>query len=94
VVSLLTGLLTGSAIASGILAIRSDEAAAARRLSVVDRGIALYASPALDADRVARADAGDIAHTLSSQGVWSRVRLDGDREGWVESVRLIPLERR
>ena len=92
--SVISLLLTGCAIAAGVVAVHESEAAAARHLSVVDRGMVLYASPALDADRVAHAEAGDVARTLGTQGVWSRVRLDGDREGWVESVRLIPLERR
>lgn len=87
-------LLACCALAAGVLAIRMNESAAAHHLFVIDRGIVLYASPALNADRVARADAGDVAHTLGTQGVWSRVRLNGDREGWVESMRLIPLERR
>ncbi len=93
-VSAISLLLAGCAIAAGVVGVRENEAAAARDLSVVDRGMVLYASPALDADHVARADAGDVARTLGRQGVWSRVRLNGDREGWVESVRLIPLERR
>ena len=33
----------------------------------------------------------DVARVLAQQGVWSRVRLDGGREGWMERDGLVPL---
>jgi len=80
------------AVLAGTSAVRAHEASVARHLVVVDRGAALYASPALDAERALRVESGDVAQSLVTQGVWTRVRLDGDREGWVETVRLISLE--
>jgi hypothetical protein len=73
------------------LAVIADERAAARRLAAVEAGSALFASPALDAERILRLDAGDIALSQVREGVWTRVRLDDDREGWIESSRLISI---
>jgi hypothetical protein len=28
---------------------------------------------------------------VGRQNAWARVRLDGDREGWLEAERLVPL---
>lgn len=79
--------------AGGWLAVRTAEEAAARHLAVVGPGAALYAAPALAAERVARLDAGDVASTVDTRGVWTRVRLDGDRDGWIETFRLTSLAR-
>ncbi|HKG94806.1 MAG TPA: hypothetical protein VKA84_23025, partial [Gemmatimonadaceae bacterium] len=45
--------------------------------------------PALSAERAQHATTGEVGRSLSRQGAWTRVRLDGDREGWVESDRLV-----
>jgi hypothetical protein len=94
VVSAVSVLLVAGTVAAGVTAIRENESAAARHLAVVDRGVALYASPALDADHVGRVEAGDVARTVSRQGVWTHVQLDGDRDGWIETGRLISIEQR
>jgi hypothetical protein len=75
----------------GILAIRMHDISAARRLFVVERGAALHTAPALDSDARSRLDAGDIAAADAVQGAWTHVRLDGDREGWIEGARLVGL---
>jgi len=31
---------------------------------------------------------------LATQGVWTEVRLDGDREGWIASAELTSIARR
>jgi uncharacterized protein YgiM (DUF1202 family) len=33
-----------------------------------------------------------VARVLGRQSVWSRIALDGGREGWIESERLAPLD--
>jgi hypothetical protein len=81
------------AVVAGASAVRANEAAQARHLAIVDHGAALYASPALDAERALRIEAGDVARILVTDGVWSQVRLDGEREGWVEAAQLIALEK-
>ena len=81
------------AVGAAWCAVRVDESAAARHLAVVGSGTALYAAPALAAERIARLDAGDVALVVAAQGVWADVRLDGDREGWVESAQLTSLAR-
>jgi hypothetical protein len=85
-------VLVAGAVAAAVTGVREHESAAARHLAVVDRGVALYASPALDADHVGRVEAGDVARALARQGVWTHVQLDGDRDGWIETGRLISLE--
>jgi hypothetical protein len=68
-----------------------DEAAAAKRLAVAGPEVVLYTSPALGAERLSTLDAGDVAFVEGRDGAWVRVRLDGDREGWVEGERLTPI---
>jgi hypothetical protein len=48
-------------------------------------------SPRSTPTRVRPADLTDIARIRQRRGVWARVTLDGDREGWIESRRLAPL---
>jgi tetratricopeptide (TPR) repeat protein len=92
--SLATSVCIAMALGSAIVAVRSDETAAARGLAVIERGTTLYTSPELNAERSARVDAGDVAQTLGTSGLWTRVRLDGDREGWIETAGLTGIERR
>ncbi len=62
------------------------------RAVVSERG-SLRALPALAGEATAAVAPGDVARTLQRQGVWTRVRLAGGREGWMETDRLIPLGR-
>ena len=57
---------------------------------VIDPG-PLRALPALGAEGGAVPMGGEVAHVLQREGVWTRVELDGDREGWIASERLAPL---
>ncbi len=41
-----------------------------------------------------RLDAGDVALVLGTHGVWSDIRLDGDREGWIATAHLTSIARR
>lgn len=83
-----------AAVVAGWAGVRADEQAAATSLAVVSSGGALHAAPALDAERISRLDAGDVAMILATQGVWTEVRLDGDREGWIASAELTSIARR
>jgi hypothetical protein len=74
--------------------VRANEEATAAHLAVVGPGAALHAAPALDAERVSRLDAGDVALVLATHGVWSEVQLDGDREGWIATAQLTSIARR
>jgi len=40
---------------------------------------------------VAALDAGDVGRVEERSGAWVRVRLDGDRDGWVEIGRTTPI---
>jgi hypothetical protein len=57
---------------------------------VVDPG-PLRALPALGAEGEAVPMAGEVARVTQRQGVWTRVSLDGGRDGWIASERLAPL---
>ena len=83
-----------AALAAAWSAVRLDEVAVARRLAVVGSGTALHAAPALAAERIARLDAGNVALVGATAGVWASVRLDGDREGWLETAQLTSIARR
>jgi hypothetical protein len=85
--------LTGAVFVSGAAAGGIAELEAGRRLAVIREAGGLRKSPALGADRGAGLLAGEVARTLSRQGVWTRIELDGGRVGWIESQRLLPLGR-
>jgi hypothetical protein len=70
-----------------------DQRLAARNLSVVRSTSRLSSDPALAGDAKGTAVIGEVARTLRRQGVWTFVALDGGREGWIESARLVSLER-
>jgi hypothetical protein len=82
------------AIVAAWASVRASEDAAAAHLAVVGPGAGLHAAPALDAERVSRLDAGDVAFVLATHGVWSEIQLDGDREGWIATAHLTSLAQR
>ncbi|MFI5250459.1 MAG: SH3 domain-containing protein, partial [Gemmatimonadales bacterium] len=90
------GVVAGAAIAvvAAWGSVRINEEATAAHLAVAGPGAALHAAPALDAERVSRLDAGDVALVLATHGVWSEVQLDGDREGWIATAQLTSIARR
>ena len=57
---------------------------------IVDPG-PLRALPALGAEGESVPMAGEVARVTQRQGVWTRVSLDGGRDGWIASERLAPL---
>lgn len=67
---------------------RQDE----RRLAVIRLDTPLSTVPALGSERVGSAGVGEVARITGRQGVWTRVSLDGGREGWLDATQLIPLE--
>jgi hypothetical protein len=79
------------ALGSALSAVWLDEAATGADLVVIGPGAGLSSTPALGAERVAALDAGDIGRVEERAGAWVRVRLDGDRDGWVELGRVTPL---
>ncbi len=62
-----------------------------RNLVVVTDPGPLRALPALGAEGGAVPLAGEVARVVQRQGVWTRIALDGDRDGWIASERLAPL---
>ena len=70
-----------------------DYTAEARDLTVVVRPTPLRALPALGADLGAVPLAGEVAKILERRGVWQRIELDGEREGWIPAERVRSLRR-
>ena len=87
----LVAVLIGLAIIGTGGAAWLDEVATGAKLVVIGPGAGLSSSPALGAERVAALDAGDVGQVEERSGAWVRVRLDGDREGWVELGRTTPI---
>ena len=81
------------AVLCGITGVRVREAFDAKRLAVVVDASRLRAIPALGGEPGATVLTGEVARTVREQGVWSLVRLDDDREGWLESDHLEPIAR-
>jgi hypothetical protein len=80
-----------TAVAMLAVSVHLSDLAVARDLAVVRRDGPLRAEPALGAEPAAPLHVSDVARVVARQHAWSRVRLDGDREGWIESDRLVPL---
>jgi hypothetical protein len=81
----------GTAVALLAVSVHLSNLARARDLAVVRREGPLRAEPALGAEASAPLHVSDVARVVGRQHAWSRVRLDGEREGWIESDRLVPL---
>jgi hypothetical protein len=85
------GLAFAAALLFGGVAAYADHVRQASDRAVVSERGSLRAVPALAGETSAVVAPGDVAQTLERRGVWTRVRLPGGREGWVETDRLIPL---
>lgn len=70
-----------------------DERAAARGLAVVALPTPVRALPALGAEAGAVPLIGEVVAVVERRGVWSRIRLDADRAGWIPSERLASISR-
>jgi tetratricopeptide (TPR) repeat protein len=64
-----------------------------RDLAVVMQPTPLRALPALGADPGAVPLAGEVAKVRERRGVWLRIELDGEREGWIPAERTRSLAR-
>lgn len=70
-----------------------DHNASGRDLAVVMQPSPLRALPALGAEPGAVPLAGEVAKILERRGVWLRIALDGEREGWIPAERTRSLAR-
>ena len=70
-----------------------DQRLAARDLGVLRSTAKLSSDPALGGEAKGTAVVGEVARALRREGAWTFVSLDEQREGWVESSKLISLER-
>lgn len=89
----LTALVLVPATALAAVAWRLEHELAARDLVVISVPTSLRALPALGADPGAMPIAGEVGRILERRGVWYRIELDGDREGWYPAERTMPLAR-
>lgn len=74
-------------------ALELDQQQAARNLTVVRSTSRISSDPALGGEAKGTAVIGEVARAIRRQGVWTLVSLDDDRQGWIESDRLLSLER-
>jgi BatD DUF11 like domain len=79
------------AAVAGLVARDLDDRARARDLAVSLATAPLRTLPALGAERSGTIVVGDVARTLGRQAAWTRVALDGGRDGWVETAVLASL---
>ncbi|AHG90691.1 Aerotolerance-related protein BatD [Gemmatirosa kalamazoonensis] len=86
--SLGTAALLGAS-ASALLCAQLARVHAARDLAVVRVSGPLHAEPALGSEVAGPVEATDVARVTGRRTVWARVALDGGRQGWIESDRLI-----
>jgi hypothetical protein len=70
-----------------------DQRLAARDLGVLRSTAKLSSDPALGGEAKGTAVVGEVARALRREGAWTFVTLDEQREGWIESSKLISLER-
>lgn len=76
-----------------LAALEIDQRQAARNLAVIRATSRISSDPALGGETKGTAVVGEVARAVRRQGVWTLVTLDDEREGWIESDRLISLER-
>jgi tetratricopeptide (TPR) repeat protein len=70
-----------------------DYTSSGRDLAVVMQPSPLRALPALGADPGSVPLAGEVARIRERRGVWLRIELDGEREGWIPAERTRSLAR-
>jgi hypothetical protein len=85
--SALWAVVWGASLAAGAGSWALAAHLRADALAVVAAGSALRAEPGIDAEPGPRADITDLARVAARSGVWTHVRLDGGREGWIASDR-------
>jgi hypothetical protein len=76
-----------------LAALDLDQRQAARNLAVIRSTSRISSDPALGGETRGTAVIGEVARALRREGAWTLVALDDQREGWIESTRLISLER-
>jgi oxygen tolerance protein BatD len=90
-VRMMTTLLV-VAVLLALVAIDLNDRQDARSLFVVRRTVPLATSPALGAEVLGNAETGEIGRMVGRDGVWTRLRLDDAREGWIATANLVSLD--
>ncbi|OYV62290.1 MAG: hypothetical protein B7Z72_15280, partial [Gemmatimonadetes bacterium 21-71-4] len=76
----------------GLAAISLQARLSARGVAVARASVTLSDDPAFGADRGPTVVVGEMVRVLGRQGAWSRVQLDGGREGWMANEQLVALD--
>ena len=84
-------LAVGAALV-GLGAVSLQARLSARGVAVARTSVTLSDDPALGADRGPTVVVGEMVRVLGRQGAWSRVQLDGGREGWMANEQLVALD--
>ena len=83
-----------AAVLVGLLAIELEARVQGTRLAVVRRAAALSSDPALGMDRGPSIGTGEIVRVVGRRGGWTRVEATAERDGWIASSLLLPIEER
>jgi hypothetical protein len=86
--------LAACAMIVGLAAIELETRISGARLAVVRRASALTSDPAIGMDRGPNVGTGEIVRIAGRRGTWTRVEAAGDRDGWIASPQLLPLDER
>ena len=86
------GPLAGAAALFGLGAIALGGRLSARGVAVVRADTMLSADPAFGADQGPTIVTGEMVRVLTEHGAWSRVELDGGRQGWIPAQGLAPID--
>ncbi|MBV6521405.1 MAG: hypothetical protein MNPFHGCM_01541 [Gemmatimonadaceae bacterium] len=86
--------LAACALVVGMAGLHLNDVFSGRHAAIVLHGDRLRSAPTLAAESGAEVIPGELAHAVGTQTAWTRVRLRGDRNGWIESRKLESLELR
>ncbi|MDE3173946.1 MAG: hypothetical protein KGN74_12810, partial [Gemmatimonadota bacterium] len=80
------------AVAGALAAVAESGPLSGRALAVVRADAALAPDPGYGAGTGAAVETGEIVRVLSQDGAWTRVALDGGRQGWIPAQQLVALD--
>ena len=86
------GPCVAAAALLGLGAIALGGRLSARGVAVVRTDTMLSADPAFGADQGSTVVTGEMVRVLTQHGAWSRVELDGGRQGWLPAQGLVPID--
>ena len=87
-----TAPLVGAAAVLGLGAIALAGRLSARSVAIVRSDAMLRADPAFGAESGPTVVTGEMVRVLNQHGAWSRVELDGGRQGWIPAQSIVDVD--